>query len=102
MAAQDALDTEIQAFKNTPLLNGSDHVVRAGGLIAAFVRAKQGRKQDLVQPNGQNSDLFEQLHNDRMNSSKGRWHKQQRRAFGVGPGVRNLLGASAKERIRMV
>ena len=44
MAAQDALDAEIQAFKNAPLLDGTDHVVGAGGLIAAFVRAKQGRK----------------------------------------------------------
>ena len=54
VAAQNALDGEVAAFNDAPFLDGSDSVVRAGGLVPAFVGAQQGRQQNLVEPDQQN------------------------------------------------
>ncbi len=52
VAAADALDAQPQAFDDTPLFNGLDHVVRASRLIAA-VRAQQRRDDKLIKADGQ-------------------------------------------------
>lgn len=59
---KDSFQAQIDALEYSPLLNGFDHIVRTSGLITALVRPKQRRKKDLIQANGKDDELTEQVH----------------------------------------
>ena len=58
MAAEDTLDAEVDAFKNAPFFDGSNHIGRAGGLVTA-VFPQQRREGVLVNADGEDEELAE-------------------------------------------
>ena len=60
MAATDPFCAEPDAFENSPLLNGFDGVLRTRGQVPA-TGPEVGRKRQLVEPDGENEELFEEI-----------------------------------------
>ena len=60
MAPQNPFHRHIRPLKNPPFLNGFYGIMGAGWLVAAFIGAQERRYQELVGPDGEDEELFQE------------------------------------------
>lgn len=57
VAAEKTLNTEPEAFEDAPFLDGFDHVLRAGRVVAAGGRKHRGN-DFLINADGEDENIF--------------------------------------------